>query len=97
MRLSRQLWVLSFTLAACASPAHWDKPGAGPIAVDEDMQQCRMQARLSPEAHREPLGPRSGLGGAGTSAAIDRMEDRDAREAQLIQKCMMDKGYSAKR
>ena len=37
--------------------------------------------------------PRESLG----TPAMDRIEDRDAREAQLVQTCMQGKGYSAMR
>ena len=80
-------------LAACAAPApQWEKPGAGPAAVDEAMQQCRVQASLSPQPHLgAPLARSSG------APALDRIEDRQAREAQQFQKCMQDQGYSVKR
>ena len=86
-------WMLCAALAACAAPeVQWEKPGASPTRVSEDMQQCRMQARLSPQPHTGPLGPRTG-----GSPGMERIEDRDAFDAQRVQKCMQDKGYTAKR
>jgi hypothetical protein len=80
-------------LAACAASApQWEKPGAAQAAMDEDLQTCRVAARLSPEPH---------LGGPSptTSSAplLERTTERDALEAQQVQKCMEGRGYSAKR
>lgn len=60
--------------------------------IDQAVDDCRVQARLSPE-------PRVGtqLSRPGTSGAMDRVEQRDAREAEQFQRCMRGKGYSAKR
>jgi hypothetical protein len=80
-------------LAACAAGApQWDKPGAAQAAMDEDMQKCRVTARLSPE--RRLAGP-----SPATSAdpLIDRGQERDAQEAQDVRRCMEGKGYSLKR
>jgi hypothetical protein len=85
--------ILVMLLAACSSAApRWEKPGAGAGAVDEAMQDCRVQASLSPQQHLGAPTPRSG----GTPA-IDRIEDRQSREAQQFQKCMQDRGFSIKR
>jgi hypothetical protein len=88
---SIRTWLPVLALAACAAPAtpRWEKPGASPTAVDEAMQECRVQARLAPQPSPGSPTPRS--------TVIDRIEDRDAREAEHFQKCMRDKGYSAKR
>ena len=84
--------VSALALAACAAPApQWEKPGAGAAAVDEAMQECRVQASLSPPQHVGAPLPRSG----GTPA-LDRIDDRHAREAQQLQKCMREKGFSKK-
>ena len=80
-------------LAACTAPApQWEKPGASQAAVDEAMQQCRVQASLSPQPHLgAPLARSSG------APALGRIEDRQAREAQQFQNCMQEQGFSAKR
>ena len=80
-------------LAACAAGApQWDKPGAAQAAMDEDVQKCRVEARLSPQTR--PAGPNPM-----TSAdpLVDRGQERDAQEAQEVRKCMEGKGYSLKR
>lgn len=93
MRPARPIWILSAALAACAapSPAQWEKPGASQTAVNETMQECRVQARLASEPAiraRDPETP---------GALMVQLEERDAREAQQFQICMQAKGYSAKR
>jgi hypothetical protein len=80
-------------LAACAAGTpQWDKPGAAQAAIDEDMQKCRVDTRLSPE-------PRLGGPSPTTSSTplVDRGQERDAQEAQEVRKCMEGKGYSVKR
>jgi hypothetical protein len=80
-------------LAACAAPApQWEKPGASQTAVDEAMQQCRVQVSLSPE---QRVG--SPMARSGATPAIDRIDDRHAREAQQLQRCMQEKGFSLRR
>ncbi len=79
-------------LAACAaSGPRWEKAGAGQSAIDEDEQQCRVEARLAPQSHvgQTPLSSATPL--------MDRGQERDAQDEQRIVKCMRDKGYSAKR
>jgi hypothetical protein len=85
-------WLLALALAACSSGPQWEKPGASQSAVDEEMQQCRMQARLDPEPQIGTLSPYT----MGTPS-IERNDQRDAREAQRFAKCMQEKGYSARR
>jgi hypothetical protein len=80
-------------LAACAAgTSQWDKPGAAQAAIDEDMQTCRVDARLSPE-------PRLGGPSPATSGDpfVDRGQERDAQEAQEVRRCMESKGYRAQR
>lgn len=76
-------------LAACAAgTAQWDKPGVAQAAIDEDMQKCRVEARLA-------LQPRLAGPGPTTSGEplVDRGQERDAQEAQEVRKCMEGKGY----
>lgn len=78
-------------LAACAvSATHWTKPGATQAMVEEALQDCRTQARLSPE-------PRVGTGltRPGMTGAMDRLEERDSREAEQLRRCMTEKGFRA--
>jgi hypothetical protein len=93
MRLSHLASAAAIALAACSAPtAQWEKPGASIVTLQEDLQQCQAEARISPQALGSPT-PRESLG----TPAMDRVEDRDAREAQQVQKCMQAKGYSAMR
>ena len=90
MNLTRHAWLCLAALAACA-PAQWDRAGATSATMNNDLQDCRVQSRLSPEQRVGPLGPRGG----GTPA-VDRMHDRDAQEAREIESCMLSKGYRLK-
>lgn len=93
MTLRAALLTSSALIAACAAPAaHWEKPGATQTMVDEAVQECRVQARLSPE---QRVGTQ--LSRPGTAGAMDRIEEREGREAERFQRCMLGKGYSAKR
>ena len=85
-------WVVPL-LAACATAPHWEKAGSNDVAMSEDLQRCRVEARLSPaqSALAVPI--------AQTSSApmVDRGQERDAQEDQQIRQCMQGKGYSLKR
>ena len=86
-------WLTVPLLAACAAGTpQWEKAGAGQTAIDEELQRCRVEARLAPE-------PR--LGGPHTrtsdSPLLDRGQEREAQDEQRIARCMQGKGYSAKR
>ncbi|HWV92619.1 MAG TPA: hypothetical protein VNZ59_21310 [Burkholderiales bacterium] len=79
-------------LAACAAGApQWDKPGAAQAAIEEDMQKCRVEGRLSPEPRLAGPSPTT----SGTPL-VDRGQERDAQEAQEVRKCMEGKGYRLK-
>ena len=85
----------AFRAGACGlrGPApQWEKAGADPAAVDEAMQECRVQASLSPQQH---IG--APLARSGATPALNRIDDRHAREAQQLQKCMQEKGFSLRR
>jgi hypothetical protein len=93
MNLSRQAWIPCLFLAACAASAPgWEKPGASAGAMEEDLQRCRVEARLAPQ-------PRVGAtpGSATGTSAMAQREERDAVEAQHVHKCMTGRGYSAGR
>jgi hypothetical protein len=86
-------WLTVPLLAACAAGTpQWEKAGAGQTAIDEELQRCRVEARLSPQ-------PR--LAGPNTSTSdsplLDRGQEREAQDEQLVARCMQGKGYSAKR
>jgi hypothetical protein len=80
-------------LAACAAGApRWDKPGAAQAAIDEDMQRCRVDAQLAPEPRVAGPSPTSS-----STPLVDRGQERDAQDAQVVRRCMEGKGYSVKR
>jgi len=85
------VWMLFPLLAACAGNAPtWQKSGASENAVNEDLQQCRVQSRLSPDRSilASPSPQTSG------SPMLDRGQERDANEDQQIRACMQARGYS---
>jgi hypothetical protein len=80
-------------LAACAAgTSQWDKPGAAQAAIDEDVQKCRVDVRLLPEARL--AGPAPATSG---EPLVDRGQERDAQEAQEVRRCMEAKGYRVRR
>lgn len=85
------VWFLIPLLAACAQSAPaWQKSGASESAMSEDLQQCRVQARLAPDPSilAAPSPQQSG------APMMDRGQERDAKEAQDVRACMQGRGYS---
>jgi len=85
------VWMLFPLLAACAADAPgWQKAGASESAMNEDLQQCRVQARLAPDPAilTAPSPQQSG------APMMDRGQERDAKEAQDVRACMQGRGYS---
>ena len=80
-------------VAGCAaSGPNWEKPGASQAAVDEAMQQCRLEARMAPQQH---LGtPRPHSSNSPYTPGMERLDNRDSEEVQRFQKCMTGKGFS---
>lgn len=86
-------WLTVPLLAACAAGTpQWEKAGAGQTAIDEELQRCRLEARLSPEPRLQ--GPTASTS---SSPLFDRGQEREAQDRQRVAKCMQDKGYSARR
>jgi hypothetical protein len=78
-------------LAACSSPPTWDKAGASETTVQNDSNDCRVQARLAPLPERYMGSPTASV----TSNVLSREEQRAMYESQEFQKCMTGKGYTA--
>ena len=97
MNLTRHAWlpvaVLSLFLAACSSPPTWEKAGANEAAVQNDANDCRVQARFAPYPERYVPSPDPRV----TSRVMTLDEQRATFETQEFQKCMTGKGYTAKR
>lgn len=94
MNRNASLLLVFSLLAACGSPASWDKAGAGEALVQKDSEECRANARLAPLPERYLESP----SGQMPSVPVLSREDRRAMvEADAFQKCMSAKGYSAKR
>ena len=95
MNLSRHAWLASALLAACASQATWEKPGATEATLKDDSQQCRVQASLAPSPQQYAPAPTGSA--TVTTGILSRQEQLAVNEAEQFQKCMTAKGYSAKR
>ena len=93
MSLPRLAWMLCAALAACGTPAKWEKPGASAAALQQDSTQCGEQARLQ----AVPPYLANAAGATPEMTALSRDQQRAQRETEAYQKCMRDKGYSAAR
>src|SRR5262249_9989270 len=83
-------WLGLLLLAGCSS-VQWDKPGATPTSVDADLRAG------STVAHAVTTVPptRTMPGAAETQPPPpDRDADRQLQEAQRVQACMREKGYT---
>ena len=80
-------------LAACAAPTtHWEKSGATAAVVQADNDQCLTDARLN--APQPAVFEQTGTV---TTRVLTVEEQRRRNEVEYFQKCMQEKGYSAKR
>ena len=93
MSLPRVAWILCAALAACGTPAKWDKPGATAAAVQQDSTQCGEQARLQ----SVPPYLADAARASPELTALSPEQQRAQRETEAYQKCMRGKGYSAAR
>jgi hypothetical protein len=85
--------LIALALAACGSPPSWEKAGANETTVANDSSDCRVQARFAPLPERYVGSPDPSV----TSKVMSREDQRVAFESQEFQKCMTEKGYTAKR
>jgi hypothetical protein len=83
----------SLVVAACGSPPTWEKAGANQTTLQNDSDDCRVQARFAPLPERYVGSPDPSV----TSKVMSREDQRVAFESQEFQKCMTGKGYTAKR
>jgi len=81
----------SLVVAACGSPPTWEKAGANPTTVQNDSDDCRVQARTAPFPERYLGSPDPSV----TSKVMSREDERVTLETQEFQKCMTGKGYTA--
>lgn len=85
---------VALLFAGCGSPPTWQKTGATDTSVQNDSDDCRVKARLAPLPERYMGSPTSQ---SATGRTLSREEQRAMFEADEFQKCMMAKGYTAKR
>ncbi len=92
---------LSGSLVAGCAEMRWSKPGADPAKLEEDLAQCRGEARL--QAAREsaprmpgapPLLVTDAQGRAVVAPARTRGTDSMVLEQDLTGSCMRGKGYA---
>ena len=85
------VWMLFPLLAACGGNAPtWQKSGATENAVNEDLQQCRVKARMAPDPSILAVPSPQSSG----SPLMDRGQEAAAKEDQQVRACMQAKGYS---
>lgn len=85
-------WVTLVLLAGCSS-VQWDKPGATQASVDADLRGCTSAAEAAPTL-TQPRTTSSGI--EMQPHPTERDADRQLQQAQRVQSCMRDKGYSLK-
>lgn len=90
--------VMALALAGCAEP-QWHKPNTEVARLEEDLGQCRMQARLqaSRESYPRPLYSTAVVGTDATAQAgfpeLGARTDPLLLEQDLTSSCMRGKGY----
>ena len=93
MNRARHAWMVPFFLAAGAATATlWEKPGATAAMVQQDNDQCLVSAR-----ENAPQPAVFEQTGTVTTRVLTVEEQRRRNEVEYFQKCMQEKGYSAKR
>lgn len=84
--------LLALALAGCAE-LRWAKPGADALAIQEDLDGCRAQARVT-AARTADLGMRPALDPRfGPETGATRRAEQPIQQEDQIQRCMRDKGY----
>ena len=85
-------WLALVILAGCSS-VQWDKPGATQAGVDADLRACGTAAENVPMLPS----PRTTSSGIEMQPhPTERDADRQLQQAQRVQACMREKGYSLK-
>jgi hypothetical protein len=78
-------------LAGCQSTVQWDKPGATRESAEADARACSTLAQSYPTVPRAR--PTREL----LQNVTDRDADRQLQEAQRVDACMRQKGYTLRR
>jgi hypothetical protein len=93
MRRALAAGALCLGLAACGTPARWEKPGADEDAVKRDMTACRVAARDEAMRNYYPFaGPLFGFR-YGLLWQQQAESNRFVAENNLTNFCMRNKGY----
>jgi hypothetical protein len=83
-------WLGLLLIAGCSS-VQWDKLGATPASVDADLRTCTTAAQAVPT---RPQLRTTSTGMEIQPHPTDRDADRQLQEAQRMQACMREKGYT---
>lgn len=82
------------TLAGCAAPLHYVKPGITQTQADRDLAQCRYEAAR--DGNYNSGSTRRGISGAAGQGFAEGVEQA-IRQGELMQLCMTARGYAAQR
>jgi hypothetical protein len=95
-------WLGVLLIAGCSS-AQWDKPGATATNVDADLRACSAAAQTlpslpSPRTTSNSVEVRTTTTGVGVQTPVGSYGDADQQlqQAQRVQDCMREKGYTLK-
>lgn len=94
-------WLGVLLLAGCTT-AQWEKPGATAEGIDADLRGCSMVAQSVPTLPASRTTSSSvEVRSTGTGVAVHEASrvgdsDRQLQQAQRVQDCMRQKGYSLK-
>ena len=92
MKHAPHIVITSVLLAACSSPAVWDKPGAVEATRKDDLDACHAKAMTAPQLR--PATPGSAYG---STMGLPVDESRATNERLAFDDCMAGKGYGVKR
>lgn len=80
-------------VAACAAP-EWQRPGASPDQVREDLAACRAAARERMARSTPAAAPQVQLDPRFGATEPHRPAERRLKEERLVDACMREKGYT---
>jgi len=83
-------WLALVILTGCSS-VQWDKPGATQASLDADLRACTTAAEAAPTVSSLRT---TSSGSEMQPHPTERDADRQLQQAQRVQACMRDKGYS---
>src|SRR5262245_969464 len=100
IRLHLLLLQLPVSLIGACAELHWQKPGTSQAELDQELEQCRQDARLQASHEVLPMvaSPQTIGGNPQGRPIVVQSHQRDAerllREQELMRSCMRDRGYA---